>query len=75
MHSAKKLQRLLGDTLRSERTARAMSQEDLAEAAGLSRNYYGSVERGEKMPSVQTLIQIAGALKLTGASVLEKAKL
>ncbi len=74
MHSASKLQRLLGDTFRVERRARRLSQEQLAEAAGLSRNYYGSVERGEKMPSALTVLQIARGLRLTGAELLARAK-
>jgi transcriptional regulator with XRE-family HTH domain len=53
---------------RSERQALGFSQEQLAEAAGLSRNYYGSVERGEKMPSALTVLQIAEAMNLTGAA-------
>ncbi|MBP6505954.1 MAG: helix-turn-helix transcriptional regulator [Opitutaceae bacterium] len=74
MHSATKLQRLLGDTFRTGRKEQGLSQESLAEAAGLSRNYYGSLERGEKMPSALTVIQIAGALKLSGAELLARAK-
>ncbi len=74
MHSAKKVQRVLGDAFRSERQNKGLSQEQLAEAAGISRNYYGSVERGEKMPSALTVLQIAEALKLTGAELLARAK-
>ncbi len=74
MHSAKKVQRILGEAFRAERKALGLSQEQLAEAAGISRNYYGSVERGEKMPSALTVLQIAEALKLTGAELLARAK-
>jgi transcriptional regulator with XRE-family HTH domain len=74
VHSAKKLQLVLGAAMRVERKAKGLSQEELAEAAGISPNYYGSVERGEKMPSALTLVQIATALNMSGAEFLARAK-
>lgn len=50
------------------RTARGISQERLAELAGLHRNYVGLVERGERNPTLKTLIAVAEAL---GVSLAE----
>ena len=72
---ATKVQRLLGDTMRAERVARGLSQEHLAHDAGLSRNYYGCIERGEKMPSALTVLQVAEALQLTAEELFRRAKL
>lgn len=52
----------LGKNIRAARRAKRMSQEVLAEASGLSPNYIGSVERGEKTPSLESFINIANAL-------------
>ena len=42
-----------------------MSQEKLAEKAELHPNYIGEVERGEKTISVDALMRIASALKIS----------
>lgn len=39
-----------------------MRQEDLAQKANVSSNYISAVERGVKIPSVETLIDIMNAL-------------
>lgn len=45
-------------------------QEDLAERTGLSANYIGMVERGEKVPSLETFINILNALDVSADMVL-----
>lgn len=48
--------------LKSERLARGISQEGLAELAGLHRTYVGSVERGERNIAVDNMEALANAL-------------
>ena len=47
-----------------------LRQEDLAEKAGLSTNYIGAVERGEKLPSLETFIILVNALGVSADMVL-----
>lgn len=60
----------IGRNIRKYRLAKKLRQEDLAERAGLSTNYIGSVERGEKLPSLETFIYILNALEISADMVL-----
>ncbi len=46
----------IGKNIRKIRVAKKMTQEDLAEKAGLSVTYIGMVERGEKTPSLESFV-------------------
>ena len=52
----------IGQNIRKYRMLKGFRQEDLAEMAKLSVSYFGAVERGEKTPSLETLINIVNAL-------------
>jgi transcriptional regulator with XRE-family HTH domain len=54
--------RLLADQVKAVRKQRGMSQEDLCYAACLHRTEVGMIERGVRLPRIDTLIKIAGAL-------------
>jgi transcriptional regulator with XRE-family HTH domain len=55
---------LLGHNIRLYRETMGISQEELAEKAGISPPFLGSIERGEKWPSHETLTGIAAGLKV-----------
>ena len=55
----------IGENIRKYRKANNMRQEDLAEKTELSANYIGMIERGEKLPSLETFINIANALDVS----------
>ena len=42
--------------------ARALSQEELADKAGVHRTYMGGIERGERNPSLKNIAAIADGL-------------
>ena len=52
----------LGNILRVYRESRGLSQEDFAELCGISRAYYGRIERGEHSTSLEICHRIANAL-------------
>lgn len=57
-----KLRRLVAKNLRRLRLKGGLSQEELADRAGLNRNYVGMIEREENAPTVDALEQISQAL-------------
>lgn len=52
----------LGKRIRKARRFADLTQEQLAEAAGVSTSFIGHIERGTRVPSVQTLFAICRAL-------------
>lgn len=61
---------LFGQRLREQRTEQDLTIEQLAEKAGLSPNYVGAIERGEKEPSLSTVVSLLNALNLPADSLL-----
>lgn len=60
----------IGRNIRKYRLMKKLRQEDLAELANLTNNYIGAIERGEKLPSLETLIVIINALGVSADMVL-----
>ena len=54
----------IGETIRSFRLQRGMSQGDIEKRTGLLRCYLSRVENGHTVPSLDTLAKIAGAMEL-----------
>lgn len=60
----------IGRNIKKYRVEKKLRQEDLAEKTNLSANYIGMVERGEKLPSLETFISILNALEISADMVL-----
>lgn len=59
----------VGDIIRKLRLQRGLSQEELAEAAGVHKNTIGRAEDGDEGVKSKTLKAIAQALQLTVADI------
>ena len=57
--------------LKKLRAERGMTQEALAEKAGISRSYIARLELGQQDPTLGTLEKLAKALKVAVANLLE----
>jgi len=68
MKKHENLHELVAENIRRHRQQKGLSQEALADICGLHRTYIGTIERGERNITVNTLALIADAL---GCSAIE----
>ena len=64
------LKEIMAINLRRKRHDQNMTQEELAERAGVSARYVGAIERGDVSASVTVLGQIAEALGIEPGDLL-----
>lgn len=60
----------VGAAIRSIRKSKGLSQEALADAAGIDRSHMGKIERGERNVSFLNLLRVAHALGSKASDVL-----
>jgi transcriptional regulator with XRE-family HTH domain len=63
---------LFGTVVRELREARGWTQEELAERANMNASYLGFVERGDNVPTLTIIIQIAEGLRAEPADLLRE---
>jgi transcriptional regulator with XRE-family HTH domain len=61
----------LGERIRERRGELELSQEALADAAGLHWTFVGQVERGQRNLSLHNLLKLAGALQVDPGTLVE----
>lgn len=65
----------LGAVIRTRRKAIKLSQEALADAAGIERSHMGKIERGERNVTLLNLCRVAAALDAPPSDLLREAGL
>ena len=61
----------LGKRVKQQRKLAQMTQEKLAERAGISFAFVGHIERGTRKASLETLVKLANALKISPNILLQ----
>ncbi len=67
---AVELQKRFGERLRDLRRERGISQEELADRAGLDRTYVSGIERGKRNVGLVNIVRLARALSVSPISLL-----
>jgi len=68
------LREIVGNNLRRLRQAKGLSQEELADLAGVNRNYIGMLERSENAATVDMLERLAVVLQVSAVDLLSESK-
>ena len=61
---------LVGEKIRDCRLAIALTQQQLAEKVGITPRYLGDIERGSKVPKLETFIRLLNGLNASADYVL-----
>lgn len=64
---------MMGSKIRNFRRKKGLTQEELAEAAGLSASFMGHIERGTRIASLDTVVKLCAALGITPNDLLSDA--
>ena len=74
-HDADGSLKRLGEAVRAARKAKGLSQEALADAAGIDRSHMGKIERGERNVTLLNIKRIAKAMGFKPSDLLTSAGL
>ena len=66
------LREIVAKNLRQLRSARGISQEELADRAGINRNYVGMLEREQHSATIDMLEKIAAILEIDPVELLRR---
>lgn len=67
---SKKYVKQFGERVKQVRDEKGMSQEELADKAGLHRTQISLIERGMRSPRLETIEKLAKALKIQAKDLL-----
>lgn len=62
--SSRNIKKIFGEKIKLVRKQKDLTQEELADKAGLHPTYIGQIERGKRNPSLENIYKIQKALKV-----------
>ena len=65
---------MIGNEIRKARVSAGLTQEELAEAAGVHRTYVSLLERDRKSPTLDVLIRICSAIGVSASDLGRRAE-
>lgn len=65
---------VFGPSLKRIRTQRGLTQEELAQRAGLHRTEISLLERNQRKPVLETIVAISRAMQMTAAELLKEVR-
>jgi len=68
----KDLPTVFGSVLRDYRNRCGLTQEALAETTDLDRTYISLLERGQRQPTLETLVKLGEALGISAATLVTR---
>lgn len=74
MDGSSRFSRSFAAVIRKHRVKQGMSQEELAEAAGIHHTYVGLVERGRRNPTIDVAERLARALGTKLSVLIDEAE-
>ena len=72
MTGAADIGQIFGETLRRHRSAKSISQEELAHLADVDRTFVSRLERGIRQPTLTTLIGLGEALGVPASELVRE---
>ena len=66
----KSITKTVAENMKKVRLAKHMTQDEVAENAGITTNHYARIERGEVSPSLETLAALIRGLGTKSSKVL-----
>jgi len=60
----------IGENIRAARKSKSLTIETLAELAGISESFLGTIERGESSLSIETLVSLCRALDVSADVII-----
>lgn len=63
--------KIVGNRIREFRASLSISQEELAHRASMHAAHIGQIERGDKSPTIDSLVKIVDALEITLAELFD----
>ncbi len=67
----KSLAIVFGEVLKELRSKAGISQEDLANECELDRSFISMLERGLRMPTIETLFKLSNPLKKSSSEIIK----